>query len=923
MPIESGIWRPHRWEDWEIELIDNSLDTVGLVDEAVGASIDWGIYGYGDGSLALNVKASVADDLLASGQWYFRFFRDGIQIRDFMLAKDDRGYTVVNQYVDEYIQITLSPLDMILKDKFGYPLGGGLASLTTPAVPIDDAMKWLVDHVCGPNAYAGPGASVRVMPGLTVAADLSAHPTSLAIDQANKVDLFDALQKYGTNWDVDWRVRLERTAGVANQFVFETFYPGRGVDKTVGNGARQPVIINDASGEISAARRYRPAVGFANVVFDKSLLTEYADAASIALYGRHEIISEFDDASSCATLLLERSQRIGVEMDVVESEMLEVGTTTDTEFEPGDEVTISNLHLAIPSEDDFIQSVRFTLRQQGQEAIQVTFGRYEKSLADNLKQGGGGGGVPKPPIWLGIKVGADVVPFTAFNPSYVELTNSDSSLTMVGTVATNIVDFANAWWARDVVGDPFLYPKIAGDDLHVGANITMDSSTGYVRATRFELGSATEYISDGTGDDINLVAADDILLSSGGALRWTVNQAGWIVPDGDNVNQIGTAAARVSSLYGYELDAKGDVTVGTAGKGLVMSDNTVNYFLMADGTRYIPHALAAADLPAHDILSATHGDTLASAVSRGSIIVGNATPKWAELTIGVVNTVLASDGNDAAWTDPSTLPVWGGYWSRAGTVLSPTTVGDYVYGVRFQVGSATEYISDGTGDDLDLVASDDILLSSGGALKWTVNQAGWFVPNGDNVNQVATAAARISTLYAYELDAKGDVTIGTAGKGIVASNNTAGYILMADGTRYVPHLPVWGDIPDHKHTYYKVIDWSAGGTLFDTSAVTGNVTGVTAGMAPDNNAAVVDSITYGAGTQLYIWTQAGSGGDWTGGAWKQMWTLTGVHYHGLRDKAGSGGASGGAEADGTAIFASHVHEVKVDGTVKTGSPAAP
>ena len=58
---------------------------------------------------------------------------------------------------------------------------------------------------------------------------------------------------------------------------------------------------------------------------------------------------------------------------------------------------------------------------------------------------------------------------------------------------------------------------------------------------------------------------------------------------------------------------------------------------------------------AHDILSAQHGDTLAAGVSQGSIIVGNATPKWAELTIGAANTRLESDGTDIAWQANITL----------------------------------------------------------------------------------------------------------------------------------------------------------------------------------------------------------------------------------------------------------------------------
>lgn len=58
----------------------------------------------------------------------------------------------------------------------------------------------------------------------------------------------------------------------------------------------------------------------------------------------------------------------------------------------------------------------------------------------------------------------------------------------------------------------------------------------------------------------------------------------------------------------------------------------------------------AAPIPAaHDLLSAQHGDTLPAAVSRGSLIYGNATPKWAELIVGAANRVLRSDGTDIAW----------------------------------------------------------------------------------------------------------------------------------------------------------------------------------------------------------------------------------------------------------------------------------
>lgn len=53
---------------------------------------------------------------------------------------------------------------------------------------------------------------------------------------------------------------------------------------------------------------------------------------------------------------------------------------------------------------------------------------------------------------------------------------------------------------------------------------------------------------------------------------------------------------------------------------------------------------------AHAILDgSTHSDSVADAVTRGSIIYGNATPKWDELDLGGADTFLGSDGTDLSY----------------------------------------------------------------------------------------------------------------------------------------------------------------------------------------------------------------------------------------------------------------------------------
>ena len=48
-----------------------------------------------------------------------------------------------------------------------------------------------------------------------------------------------------------------------------------------------------------------------------------------------------------------------------------------------------------------------------------------------------------------------------------------------------------------------------------------------------------------------------------------------------------------------------------------------------------------------------HTDTISQTVSRGSIVYGDSTPKWNELTIGTNGKVLTSDGTDISWQTPS------------------------------------------------------------------------------------------------------------------------------------------------------------------------------------------------------------------------------------------------------------------------------
>ena len=107
----------------------------------------------------------------------------------------------------------------------------------------------------------------------------------------------------------------------------------------------------------------------------------------------------------------------------------------------------------------------------------------------------------------------------------------------------------------------------------------------------------------------------------------------------------GTATANTAPL---KFTSSAGALLGTSEAGAMEFDGTHLYFTAADaGARY---QLDQQSASAHNLLSATHPDTLTGSVARGDIIVGNATPKWARLAKGSSGQVLTGDGTDTKWS---------------------------------------------------------------------------------------------------------------------------------------------------------------------------------------------------------------------------------------------------------------------------------
>jgi len=254
----------------------------------------------------------------------------------------------------------------------------------------------------------------------------------------------------------------------------------------------------------------------------------------------------------------------------------------------------------------------------------------------------------------------------------------------------------------------------------VGAIIT--GQTGPVWA-RLTIGSAGKILrSDGT----NLVyttatyptttTANQLLYSSSdnviGGL--TSGNSSVLVTNGSGVPSLATdipTAVTIGTKYIYRADgtdvavADGGTNLSTVAAGSILAANALNTLTAitsTSDTKVLQNAAgtiswASTAAPgAHNLLSASHGDTAVGTVLRGDLVTGQtASPAWTRLALGTVGKVLRSDGTDVAWS-AVTLPAS----TTSGRVLYSTgtsALGDDADltfdGAGLQVGTAFSAVS--------------------------------------------------------------------------------------------------------------------------------------------------------------------------------------------------------------------------------------
>lgn len=238
---------------------------------------------------------------------------------------------------------------------------------------------------------------------------------------------------------------------------------------------------------------------------------------------------------------------------------------------------------------------------------------------------------------------------------------------------------------------------IVGDITGVAAKATILETTRAIYGNNFDGSAAlTGIIAStygGTGNGFTkftgpTTAEKEFTLPDASAVILTDNADVTVAQGGTGTN----------TFTAYSVICAG--TTATGAFQNVVGLGNAGEVLTSAGAAALPAWVALGAWVAHDVLSATHGDTLAAGVSQGSLIYGNATPKWAELVLSA-NSVLVSDATDVKWA--TTLPTGvQDNITRLGTLIAGAT------GAGFTVALTTSTIT-GTLADARLSANVPLL----------------------------------------------------------------------------------------------------------------------------------------------------------------------------------------------------------------------
>lgn len=218
-----------------------------------------------------------------------------------------------------------------------------------------------------------------------------------------------------------------------------------------------------------------------------------------------------------------------------------------------------------------------------------------------------------------------------FVNSKFTLTPTTAEVNTTGASSGNVLDSGVLTAGSDGTGPPSIAAPYDAQYLVLALHDDLTAERRFVPGTGLTAtddGANGDYHLDPDWAELGDLAAVGAAAAAGSTAEF---------PYADHVHALGIGTTRGDLLVWEATPVASRLAIGGAGT-----------LLQSDGTD--PAWVAPATAIGHAMLDGSiHTDSVADAVSRGSLLIGNATPKWDELNIGANGTFLRSDAWDPYW----------------------------------------------------------------------------------------------------------------------------------------------------------------------------------------------------------------------------------------------------------------------------------
>ena len=496
----------HTWhDDWTAWLLDGDLIPVARLDDLVAPSVDWNLRDECSFTATLPVSSAVYASFDVGADQFIYFQRlDKGQV--FSIDNIDIKWKPIRGKIEKAVDIAgEGGTSFFLGSRIiqADPAGDD-GFVTVSSRTIDDAIKQFIrlSTVSG-TAYDDPDANARHIPGFTVAADSSAHPTSQEWKRTGS--LWDVVELMCLENDIDLTLTPTWNGpDAAVTLELETHYQGRGAD----NG----VFLNDLLRVYNESAWHTNRAPLKTHGYLPTTQTVYAPSAYSGRF-RREVIVEAGGTADLAMALQDMREEKGHTFGFQETRAAQVMV----DFWLGDTIEHHDTELNTAVRSEYLAGVKISIEQDelGSEKIELVFGD-KKPKQTNSKSGGRRRRTREPDGPVSQGGGWYLYGDTPANVG----PNDENAIGVVGdglttdvaeTVASNLLT-VSAHWARGAnvggAGTAGVYPAVSSDRVEIGGTAftahkdanTMLQVTGDIELNRYLYAQDTSLVVYGLAD---------------------------------------------------------------------------------------------------------------------------------------------------------------------------------------------------------------------------------------------------------------------------------------------------------------------------------------------------------------------------------------------------------------------------------------